>query len=103
MVLYTKKKGKKVCFPRGDTYHLVALDRLINPEPALALTVHKAQGSEFDNVLFVLPEKESPLLTRQIIYTGITRAKKRVAILGTKEILRKAIEHRELRVGGVRI
>jgi exodeoxyribonuclease V alpha subunit len=103
VVLHTKSEGTRVCFPRGDHHHLVALDRLIDPEPAFALTVHKSQGSEFDNVLLVLPEKESPLLTRQIIYTGITRAKNQVAILGSREILDKAIEHREERTGGVRM
>lgn len=103
IVLNTRSEGTKVCFPRGTHHHTVALDRLINPEPAFALTVHKAQGSEFDNVLLVLPERESPLLTRQIIYTGITRAKKLVHIMGSAAILRRAIENRELRVGGVRV
>jgi exodeoxyribonuclease V alpha subunit len=65
------------------------------------MTVHKSQGSEFDRVLLALPPYESPLLSRQIIYTGITRARSYVLILGTEAILRKAIGIQEERPGGV--
>jgi exodeoxyribonuclease V alpha subunit len=95
--------GVKVLFPRGKTFRLAAPDRLRDLESAFALTVHKSQGSEFGNVLLVLPEKESPLLSRQIVYTGITRAKNRVVVLGQEAIFRKAVERREQREGGVRI
>ena len=90
-------------FPRGNGYRLAALDRLRDYEPAFALTVHKSQGTEFDNVLLVLPEQESPLLNRQIIYTGITRAKNRVRIIGSSAMLKTAIKRRETREGGLRI
>ena len=82
---------------------LAALDRLRDYEPAFALTVHKSQGTEFDNVLLVLPEQESPLLSRQIIYTGITRAKNRVRIIGSSAMLKTAIKRRATREGGLRI
>jgi exodeoxyribonuclease V alpha subunit len=103
MVVYSKDAGQKVVFRRGNGFSLHALDRLTGLEPAFAMTVHKAQGSEFDSVLLVLPEYESPLLTRQILYTGITRAKKRICILGTAAMLRHAIETREERPGGVEL
>ena len=51
---------------------------------AYALTVHKSQGSEFDEVLLVLPSSENPVLTRELVYTGITRARKRVTIQGER-------------------
>lgn len=55
-------------------------------EPAFAITIHKSQGSEYDNVLMFLPTKIGhPLLTNQILYTGITRAKKMVSIVATAE------------------
>jgi exodeoxyribonuclease V alpha subunit len=102
MVIRTAE-GMKAVFLRGNECRMFALDRLMDPEPAFALTVHKSQGSEFDSVLLVLPENESPLLSRQIIYTGITRAKNSIRILGSRDILRKAIITREQRSGGVRV
>ncbi|HEX9078428.1 MAG TPA: exodeoxyribonuclease V subunit alpha, partial [Desulfuromonadaceae bacterium] len=51
-------------------------------EPALALTVHKSQGSEFDHVLLVLPDRMSEALSRELLYTAVTRARRRVEIWG---------------------
>lgn len=103
-VVVQTSEGLKVAFPRGkEECKLIALDRLIDPEPAFALTVHKSQGSEFNNVLLVLPENTSPLLSRQIIYTGITRAKSHVRILGSTAILSKAVTTQEQRYGGVTV
>jgi exodeoxyribonuclease V alpha subunit len=103
MVVQSKSAGQKVVFRCGKKYTIHALERLTGIEPAFAMTVHKAQGSEFDTVLLVLPEYKSPLLTRQILYTGLTRAKKRIRILGTNEMLQKAIETRDERPGGVEL
>jgi exodeoxyribonuclease V alpha subunit len=52
------------------------------------VTVHKAQGSECDQVLLVLPREDSPLLIRELIYTALTRARKSVVIVGSDECLR---------------
>ncbi|KMQ51486.1 Exodeoxyribonuclease V alpha chain [Chitinispirillum alkaliphilum] len=90
-------------FCRAESYSVFPLSRLTGIEPAFAMTVHKSQGSEFKDVLLVLPESETPLLTRQVIYTGITRAKNRIVVHGTEEMLRLAIERREDRPGGVEI
>jgi exodeoxyribonuclease V alpha subunit len=103
MVVLSKNAGQKVVFRSGNSFSLHALERLTGLEPAFAMTVHKAQGSEFDTVLLVLPEYESPLLTRQILYTGITRARKHICILGVAAMLRHAIETREERPGGVEL
>ena len=59
---------------------------------AWAITIHRSQGSEYDDVLVILPREESPLTTRELLYTAITRAKKRVYIAGTIEAVRKAVE-----------
>jgi exodeoxyribonuclease V alpha subunit len=103
MVVRSDDNGMKVCFPRGTGHIMVALERLADLDPAFALTVHKAQGSEFNNVLFILPEYRSPLLSRQIVYTALTRARESIRIAGDAAIFSHAIQTREQRVGGVTI
>lgn len=103
LVVQSGTGALKVVFRRGETCSVHALERLSGIEPAFAMTVHKAQGSEFKAVMLVLPESESPLLTRQILYTGITRAKESVRILGTKAMLRMAIDTKEDRAGGIEL
>ena len=62
-------------------------------EPAFAITIHKSQGSEYDHVTMFLPKEEGhPLLNNQILYTGITRAKKTVTIIATPETFKSACE-----------
>lgn len=66
----------RVAFPAADQQiHWVSPLRLPNVETAYAMTVHKSQGSEFSHVVLVLPDQISQVLTRELIYTGITRAK----------------------------
>jgi exodeoxyribonuclease V alpha subunit len=67
---------------------------------AYALTVHQAQGSEFDQVILVLPREVSPLLTREVVYTALTRARKGVLILGVRDLLTKAVCTSEVRFSG---
>ena len=62
-------------FLEGSSLRSVATSRLADVDTAFAMTVHKSQGSEFAHVLLVLPADDSPVLTRELIYTGITRAK----------------------------
>jgi exodeoxyribonuclease V alpha subunit len=64
---------------------------------AWAITVHKSQGSEFDRVTLVLPDEDSPVLTRELVYTGITRARREVLICSSVEVLGVAITRRTQR------
>ena len=66
------------------------------------MTVHKSQGSEFDRVLLLLPDKDFPLLTRELAYTGITRAKEGVEIWGNEDVFRAAVCRRIERMSGLR-
>ncbi|MDO6672756.1 exodeoxyribonuclease V subunit alpha [Cobetia amphilecti] len=87
-------------FHRG--VRAVLPSRLEAVETVFAMTVHKSQGSEFRHVLFVLPEGANPILTRELVYTGITRAKSRVTLAGTRrETLEGAIERRVVRASGL--
>jgi exodeoxyribonuclease V alpha subunit len=66
------------------------------------MTVHKSQGSEFEKVLLVMPKvKDLPLLTRELMYTGITRAKAELLIQGTEEVILKAAEGQVKRASGI--
>ena len=76
--------------------------RLPQHETAFALTVHKSQGSEFEKLLLILPEKDAPVLTRELLYTGITRARSRVEIWTNEEIFRAAVARRTERTSGLR-
>ena len=67
-----------------------------------AMTVHKAQGSQFDAVTLVLPPPESPLLTRELLYTAVSRATTRVLLLGSEEAVRQAVERPASRASGLR-
>jgi exodeoxyribonuclease V alpha subunit len=94
--------GLRVVF-RGEEGEMrkLAPSRLPQHEPAYALTVHKAQGSEFDEVLVLLPEADSPLLTRELLYTAITRARRRVQIRGSEAAIRTAIARQTTRTSGL--
>jgi exodeoxyribonuclease V alpha subunit len=76
--------------------------RLPEHETAYAMTVHKSQGSEFTKVLLILPDRESPVLTRELIYTSITRAKESVEIWGTENVFRSAVSRCIERTSGLR-
>ena len=80
----------------------IAPYRLPEHKTAYAMTIHKSQGSEFDEVLMVLPEKDTPILTRELIYTGITRARQNLSILSTESAIRLAVSRRIERVSGLR-
>ncbi|HON38498.1 MAG TPA: ATP-binding domain-containing protein, partial [Deltaproteobacteria bacterium] len=70
-------------------------------ETAFAMTVHKSQGSEFSRVVLVLPPKESPVLTRELVYTGITRASRRLDIWASPNIFAAAVRRRTERMSGL--
>lgn len=71
-------------------------------QTAWALTVHKSQGSEFDQVHLVLPAEPHPLVTRELIYTGITRGRKRVTLWSNPDVLTQGISQRMIRTSGLK-
>jgi exodeoxyribonuclease V alpha subunit len=76
--------------------------RLPEHETAYAMTVHKSQGSEFERVLLVLPGADSPVLTRELLYTGLTRASKQVELWSDQGIFATAVRRRITRRSGLR-
>jgi exodeoxyribonuclease V alpha subunit len=87
--------GVRVVFQRPDgTLKSCLPNRLPPCETAYAMTIHKSQGSEFDDVLVVLPEKENPIVSRELVYTALTRARKQVLVSASEEIFRLALERK---------
>lgn len=86
--------------PAGGVRRLNAA-RLPEHETALAMTVHRAQGSEFDTLALVLPQSDSPLLTRELLYTAATRARSGVTIYGARERIAQAIDRAARHSGGL--
>jgi exodeoxyribonuclease V alpha subunit len=78
------------------------LSRLPAHETVFAMTIHKSQGSEFDHVVVVLPERESPILTRELLYTAVTRASRSVTVVGTAAVIAHSIGQRVCRASGIR-
>lgn len=93
----------RVFFPAADgcfkKFHPL---RLPDHETVFAMTVHKSQGSEFNDVLLILPDRDVPVLTRELIYTAITRAKARIEIWGNEDIFKTAVSRRIVRMSGLR-
>jgi exodeoxyribonuclease V alpha subunit len=75
--------------------------RLPLHETVWAMTVHKSQGSEFERVLLILSERNVPLITRELIHKGITRARKDVDIWASEDLLKNAISRRISRQSGL--
>ncbi len=75
--------------------------RLPQHETAFALTVHKSQGSEFDRVLVILPDSDTPLLTRELLYTAVTRARAGVEIWAAEPVLRATVTRQVTRASGL--
>jgi len=85
----------------SGSIHDIAPAMLPEHETVFAMTVHKSQGSEFDTVLLILPDQDSPVLTRALLYTAITRARHKVEIWGKKEIFRSAVKRQITRTSGL--
>jgi exodeoxyribonuclease V alpha subunit len=76
--------------------------RLSAVETVHVMTVHKSQGSQFDTVATLLPEPDSPILTRELLYTAVTRARRRLLLAGTEESVRAAVTRPVARSSGLR-
>lgn len=94
----------RVAFPAGDHpggIRWVLPSRLRAVDTVFAMTVHKSQGSEFSHAALLLPQQMSPVLTRELVYTGITRARHWFTLVAAPEMVRAAAARRVERVGGL--
>jgi len=102
-ILRDEEDGELRAFFPGEkgTVRKISLARLPEHETAFAMTVHKSQGSEFSRVVLLLPPSDSPVLTRELVYTGITRASRRLDLWMTPEVFMTAVRRRTERISGL--
>lgn len=105
--LYNGDTGVTVATPDGlravvGGSGTFATGRLTEVETMHAMTIHKSQGSQADEVTVLLPPEESRLLTRELFYTAVTRAKTRVRVVGSEAEIRAAIARQAVRATGLR-
>lgn len=99
-----EQDGRMKVFFQGNDGELRSFPpaRLPEHETVYAMTVHKSQGSEFEQVLVVTPDKSSPVLSRELIYTALTRAKQQAVFYGIPAVFAAAVERRLQRSSGLR-
>jgi exodeoxyribonuclease V alpha subunit len=92
----------KVWFPvDGGGVKEFSPQRLPEHRTAFAMTVHKSQGSEFDQTLLILPDRDSAVLSRELIYTGCTRARRQLTLIAQDEIVKQAVSRNIRRTSGL--
>ncbi|MCA1008223.1 exodeoxyribonuclease V subunit alpha [Rhodococcus hoagii] len=94
--------GLRAAFARGKDPYLLHLSNLASVQTVYAMTIHRSQGSQYDRVSVILPEAGSNLLTRELLYTAITRAKNHVRIVGSEAAVRVGIKGQVQRASGLR-
>ncbi|MGH1461544.1 MAG: exodeoxyribonuclease V subunit alpha [Neptuniibacter sp.] len=91
----------KVWFEQNGEFRSVLPSRLPEHETVYAMTIHKSQGSEFTDVVLILPSNDVPVLSRELLYTAITRAKTRLELYASRKVLDLAIVRKTERAGGL--
>ncbi len=101
-LLWMNEQGKlQAVFPEGDSVRWLSLGRLPKVETVYAMTIHKTQGSEFEHVALVLPTLDSLILSRELLYTGITRASKKLSVWSGREVWRIGVQRKVQRYSGL--
>ena len=101
-VVVAEGDGVAVAFGEPESPRLVRPHQLPAVQPVHAMTVHRGQGSQFSRVTLLLPPESSPLLTRELLYTAVTRAQDHVRVVGTEAAIRAAVTRPIRRASGLR-
>lgn len=101
LVLPDEQGNLKVWFETESGFRSVLTSRVPSVEPAYVMTVHKSQGSEFDHAVLVLPQEYNPLLSKELIYTAITRAKQQFTVFSQQDIWQMAVRNQTVRFSGL--
>ena len=97
-----RRRRAVAAFERGGTVVEISPRRIAAVETVHAMTIHKSQGSQFGTVAVVLPEPTSPILTRELLYTAVTRAQEHLVVVGGEERVRAAVGRPIARATGLR-
>jgi exodeoxyribonuclease V alpha subunit len=95
------EQAARAAFLRDGQIVSLAPSRLTAVESLYAMTIHKSQGSQFAVVAVVLPEADSPILTRELLYTAVTRAQHQLILVGSEQSVRAAISRPVARATGL--
>ena len=101
-VVVREADGRRAVIAGANGLTAFATSRMSDVETMFATTIHKSQGSQADEVTVLLPPEDSRLLTRELFYTAVTRARKKVRVVGSEESVRAAVERRAQRASGLR-
>lgn len=100
-VVVAQGNGVRVALRDASGLRMLAPARLGDVDTMHAMTIHKSQGSQVDEVTVLLPDEESRLLTRELFYTAVTRARYRVRVVGPESAVRAAVERQARRASGL--
>jgi exodeoxyribonuclease V alpha subunit len=101
VVVASEGGSLSVAFERGGQVAEIRPTRLSAIETVYAMTIHKSQGSQFDTAAVVLPSPTSQILTRELLYTAVTRARERLIVVGTEDMVRAAVSRPVARASGL--
>ena len=101
-VVIQESERTLAAFERGGSVARYSPTRLSAIETVYAMTIHKSQGSQFDAAAVLLPDPESRILTRELLYTAVTRARRELILAGTEESVRAAVGRPVARASGLR-
>lgn len=93
-----------LCLAKGKVWfgnREVSTSRIPAHEPAFMMTIHKSQGSEFDHTVMVLPTEPNPVLSRELVFTGVTRAKNQLSVFANEKIWQSAVRNTVKRQSGL--
>ena len=102
VIVRSPTRGVVAAFQRAGSIIEISPRRIAAVDTVHAMTIHKSQGSQFDTVAVVLPEPSSPILTRELLYTAVTRAQRRVIVVGSEQSVHAAVVRPIGRATGLR-
>jgi exodeoxyribonuclease V alpha subunit len=102
VIVQSPEGPPSAAFERGGRPIQLSPLRLSAVETVYAMTIHKSQGSQFDVAAVLLPEEGSRILTRELLYTAVTRARRELILVGSEESVRRAVERPVARASGLR-
>ena len=100
-IFFTGPNSEGKVMVEGNENRQISVSRVKEYQPAYAITVHKSQGSEFENVVLILPNEHNPIITKELLYTAVTRARQNLLVVGSRGVVEQAILQRISRNSGL--